>query len=343
MGAQSPLPNANYSGLWVVAEINASGMPTEGTLEALAAASSLNQDITAITLSAPNQDTSPLEAELAHHGAHQVISLKHELLENYQVEAYSKALSDLINERHPSMILISASTTSKDYAPRVAAKTRSGMASDCVSLAMGADNTLTVTRYIYGANMLAEVTFPRRPQLVLLRPKAFTKTQPDASKTASVETVTPNLSADMAHTRLVKVEKAEAKAGKNLQDAEVIVSGGRGLKGPENFHLVESLAQALGGAVGATRAVVDAGWRPHAEQVGQTGKTVSPQLYVALGISGAIQHQVGMNSSKIIVAINKDPDAPIFEIADFGIVGDVFEIVPALTQALKSLKVGASV
>jgi electron transfer flavoprotein alpha subunit len=340
MGLKASFPVEYYQGIWVVAELNEAGLPTEGSLEALAAAKTLSQRkqsvISSILLSSTAQDTTQAETLLCQHGADQLFSIKHELLGHYQVELFTKAVSDLIIEKHPQIVLAGTSFNTRDYFPRVAVRAKAGLASDCVQLDVTEAGALEATHATYGANLLAQITFPTsRPQMATLRAKAFAKLPAETDRSPNVETIAPQLSADMAHTKLVEVIKAEGKAGKKLEEAEIVVSGGRGLKGPENFHLVESLAQALGAAVGASRAVVDAGWRPHSEQVGQTGKTVTPQLYFALGISGAIQHQVGMNASKIIIAINKDGDAPIFELADFGIVGDVFEIVPRLTQTLK--------
>lgn len=348
MGANAPLPADQYKGIWVIAELNEAGGLSDVSLEALVAAKKIAQsnpdEITAILLSSPSQDTTQAEATLAYHGADQVLSVKHELLQQYQVELYTQTISTLILEKHPNVVLSGATSTSRDYLPRVAAKVRGGLAPDCVDLTINAQGQVEVTRPTYGENLLAKVVTPQaRPQMITVRAKAFVKQEANTSRAVNTQTITPSLSADMAHTKLVEMVKGESKTGKKLEEAEIVVSGGRGLKGPENFHLVENLAEALGGAVGASRAVVDAGWRPHAEQVGQTGKTVSPQLYVALGISGAIQHQVGMSSSKLIVAINKDADAPIFELADFGIVGDVFEIAPLLTKALKEQNLAASV
>lgn len=348
MSAHAPLPTTESKGIWVIAELNESGLPQEGSLEALAAAKSLAsdlpQEITAILLSSPALDTLQAEANLCHFGADRVLSLKHELLGQYQVELYSKALSDLILERRPSIVLAGSSSTMRDSLPRVAARTCGGLAPDCTHLELDAEGELQAIRPIYGENMLATVTIPAmRPQMLTIRPKTYAKPEPDTTRAVDSETLTPVLSPDMARTRLIEVIKSDTKAGPKLEEAEIIVSGGRGLKGAENFGLIEELAEALGAAVGASRAVVDAGWRPHSEQVGQTGKTVSPQVYFALGISGAIQHQVGMCSSKMILAINKDADAPIFEIADFGIVGDLFQIVPLLTKTIKEQNLTAFV
>ena len=196
------------------------------------------------------------------------------------------------------------------------------------------------TRPVYAGKAIETVRIPGTPALASLRPRAFTAVEHRPGAKAAVEPLAVTLDASRARVRVMEMGASEG--GKvDLTEAEVIVSGGRGLRGPEHFHLIEQLAGALGGTVGASRAVVDAGWRPHAEQVGQTGKTVSPKLYVAIGISGAIQHLAGMSSARCIVAINKDPEAPIFKIADYGIVGDAFEIVPALTEALKGLRVGS--
>ncbi len=330
----------DYKGIWVIAELNRNGELYDVSLEALEAAKTLNPsapaEITAVLLSGTGMDTTNAEAMLSHAGADQVLSLKHDLLGQYQVELFTKAVADLIEERKPSIVLMGATSTSRDFMPRVAARTRAGIAPDCTHLEINADGHLEATRPMFGENMLASVISPNhRPQMATIRGKAYAKTALDTSRAVNSQTLTPALSPEMARTKLLETMKSETKTGKKLEEAEIVVSGGRGLKGPENFGMVESLAEAMGAAVGASRAVVDAGWRPHAEQVGQTGKTVSPQIYFAIGISGAIQHQVGMSSSKMIIAINKDGDAPIFEIADFGIVGDVFQIVPLLTKTLK--------
>lgn len=194
---------------------------------------------------------------------------------------------------------------------------------------------LEATKACYAEAVFASVACQGNgPQMAIIRGKAYDAPASQAGKTAAIEVATPNLSSVQPRTKLVSVVKPEVK-GKKLEEAEVVVSGGRGLKGPENFHIVEELADVMGAAVGASRAVVDAGWRPHSEQVGQTGKTVNPKVYVALGIHGAIQHLVGMNNSQHIIAINNNPDAPIFTIADFGVVGDALQIGPLLTKALK--------
>ena len=214
-----------------------------------------------------------------------------------------------------------------------------GLASDCTSLAWQ-DGALVATRPVYAGKAIQTVRLAGTPAMASLRPRAFSATERRPGAKASVEPLAVTL--DPARARVRVIELGAAEGGKvDLTEAEIIVSGGRGLRGPENFHLIEELAEALGGTVGASRAVVDAGWRPHGEQVGQTGKTVSPKLYVAIGISGAIQHLAGMSSARCVVAVNKDPEAPIFKIADYGIVGDAFEVVPALTEALRGLRVGS--
>jgi len=219
-------------------------------------------------------------------------------------------------------------------APRVAARVGAGLVSDVVKLEVK-DGKLEARRPVYAGKALATVRWEGEPQMATLRPNVFALGTPEASRPFETVTGTADVS-----TRRARVQSVQAAgAGKvELTEAQIIVSGGRGLKGPENFHLVEELASALGAAVGASRAVVDAGWVDHQMQVGQTGKTVSPTLYVAAGISGAIQHLAGMSSSKVIVAINKDADAPIFKVADYGIVGDVFEVLPKLSAAAKELR-----
>ena len=329
-------------GIWVIAERAESGQLSEGTLESLAAAkqlaSQLNQPVSAVLFSGAGQDTQALESTLGQHGAATVFSVKHALTETYQVDVATTALSQLIQAKSPAIVLTGTSSTSRDYFPRVAARTKSGFAPDAVALEVEGGNVVAV-RPVFGENMLANITSKAGITFMMtLRAKAFEKQTPDASASPTVEAINPDLSSVQARTKLVSIQKSESKGAKKLEEASVVVTGGRGLKGPENFVLVENLANVLDAAVGASRAVVDAGWRPHSEQVGQTGKTVSPQLYIALAIHGAIQHQVGMSSSKIIVAVNTNADAPIFELADFGIVGDAFQIAPLLTQALKEQK-----
>lgn len=342
------VPLENYKGVWVISEF-VDGKPTDISQELLTPgrqlADKLGEPLTVVVLGGPGTAELGVNECIGHAGGDQVIVLQHDLLATYQGELYTKALSDLINERHPNVILIPGSTTGRDYAPRVAVRTGGSLASSAVELSLDDQKRLDATKSCYAEALLSSVVSnSARPQMVTVRGRAFSKPVFDESRPAvPQEVVTPALSPDMAHTRLLEVVKPEVKGGKKLEEAEIVVSGGRGLKGPENFHLVEELAASLGAAVGASRAVVDAGWRPHSEQVGQTGKNVSPKLYVALGIHGAIQHLVGMNSSQVIVAINSNPDAPIFKVADFGIVGDVFQVVPALTQTIKDQNLALSV
>src|SRR5262245_32036631 len=272
-----------------------------------------------------------LTAELAAYGADSVHVFDDPALGAYATEPYARAMAQVVGDVKPSAVLIGFTAMGKDLAPRVAAKVGGGLASDCMGLAVK-DGRLLARRPMYSGKAVATVRWEGEPQLATLRANVFPLGKPDASRKAEV---TPR-TVDTAARARVKSITATAAGKVELTEAQIIVSGGRGLKGPENFHLVEGLAAAFGAAVGASRAVVDAGWVDHQYQVGQTGKTVSPTLYIACGISGAIQHLAGMSSSKFIVAINKDADAPIFKVADYGIVGDVFEVVPRLTEAAKA-------
>jgi len=273
-------------------------------------------------------------AALGEAGADKVLLAAHAAFAGYDAAGYTRAVVAAVEAVKPAAVLFSASSMGRDLAPRVAARLGAGLATDCVSLAVEGGR-LIAARPVYAGKALQKVAFPRTPALASLRPKVFAPVSP-AGRSAAVEPLV--LDHDVAASRAKVVRVAAAGGGKvDLTEAEVIVSGGRGMKGPEHFALLEDLAAALGATVGASRAVVDAGWRPHAEQVGQTGKTVSPKLYVAVGISGAIQHLAGMTSSRCIVAVNKDPEAPIFKVADYGIVGDLFEVVPAFTQAVRKL------
>lgn len=272
-----------------------------------------------------------LEA-VGNYGVTKVIHFKNSELFNYSPSAYTKILVDYSRENDVSIIIIPNTSLGKDLAPRVSAKLNAGLAMDCIALDVQG-NDILATRPIYAGKLLQDVKPTSDVKIFTLRPNVFPASVINDSKAEVTIRNAENL--DFS-TKVVGIKKSEGKL--DVAEAEIIVSGGRGMKGPEHFQLISELAQLLGAAVGASRAVVDAGWRPHSEQVGQTGKTVSPTLYIALGISGAIQHLAGMRSSKYIVAVNKDKDAPIFQIADYGIVGDVFEILPAMIEEIKKIK-----
>jgi len=291
-------------------------------------ASSLGATVSAVVIG-PGSEA--LAGELASYGADEVRVFDDEALAAYATESWARAFAQAIADTRPSVVLLPFTSVGKDLAPRVAAKVGAGLVSDCVALEVKGGR-MVARRPVYAGKAYATVEWAGEPQMATLRPNVFPPGQPDASRKAQVVKASVDAS---ARARVASV-RATAQGKVQLTEAQVIVSGGRGLKGPENFHLVESLAEAMGGAVGASRAVVDAGWVDHQMQVGQTGKTVSPMLYVACGISGAIQHLAGMSSSKYIVAINKDKDAPIFKVADYGIFGDVFEVLPKLTEAAKA-------
>ena len=265
------------------------------------------------------------------YGADKVLHASNEAFGRYQPDGFAAGVVAAQKATGATHVFFSATALGKDLAPRVAARLSAGLASDCTALAVDGGK-LVATRPVYAGKAIQKVGFRSAIALATLRPKLFVPTEHRAGATAPVEP----LAFDAGTARVTTTGTSAATSGPaDLTEADIIVSGGRGMKGPEHFNLIEDLAKALGATVGASRAVVDAGWRPHGEQVGQTGKTVSPKLYVAIGISGAIQHLAGMSSSRTIVAINKDADAPIFEIADYGIVGDLFEIVPAMIAELE--------
>lgn len=268
---------------------------------------------------------------LTGYGAAKVTHLKSADFENYTPSGYAKAFADYAKDSGAEVVLFANTAMGKDLAPRVAVKLNAGLAVDVVSFnGEGAD--ATAVRPVYAGKALVEVKVNSAVKVYTLRPNTFAAVTDGSTGDVNVVEISD---VDLG-SKVVEIKKSEGKL--DVAEADVIVSGGRGLKGPEHFNLVEDLADSLGAAVGASRAVVDAGWRPHSEQVGQTGKTVSPSLYVAVGISGAIQHLAGMRSSKYIVAINKDKDAPIFQVADYGIVADAFDILPELTNEIKKIK-----
>lgn len=274
-----------------------------------------------------------LGSELGGYGAHSVLAVEDPRLARYSTTAYAKVIAQVAGNVKADAVFLAATAMGKDLSPRVAVKLQAGLAVDCTALKVEG-GTIIASRPVFAGKAITDVAITTPVKVFSLRPNVFTAGASNGTQ-APVENFSVALSDDDFSAVVKEVTQATGKL--DVAEADIIVSGGRGLKGPENFHIIEELAAALGGAVGASRAVVDAGWRPHDEQVGQTGKTVSPSLYIAVGISGAIQHLAGMSSSKYIVAINKDKDAPIFQVADYGIVGDAFEVVPALTKEVRKL------
>jgi electron transfer flavoprotein alpha subunit len=271
--------------------------------------------------------------QLGRFGADTVITLTNAGFGKYAPEGYAQAIAERAKDGGYRAVVFAASATGKDLAPRVAAKLGVPVAADITDLAIDG-GAIVVTRPVYAGKALLKVKVAAQPAVLSLRPNVFTPVE--RPKAGTAETVAVNVPPGRVMVREIKAAPAGTL---DVAEAQIIISGGRGLKEPANFKVIEELAKAFGGraAVGASRAVVDAGWRAHADQVGQTGKTVSPTLYIAVGISGAIQHLAGMRTSKVIVAINKDKDAPIFKVADYGVVGDLFEVVPKLTEEIKKL------
>lgn len=273
------------------------------------------------------------------YGADQVLLVEGDEYETYNTDAASYAVTTLIEKYKPSVVLYGATDNGRDLAPRVACRLETGLTADCTELDIEEETKLLVsTRPTFGGNLMATILCPdHRPQMSTVRPGVFKRSVPDESRTGEIIEEDIHLEPDQIRVKLVERIREVAEAV-NLEEAEIIVSGGRGLKDEKGFEMLRELAELLGGTVGASRAAVDAGWIPHAHQVGQTGKNVSPKLYIAVGISGAIQHLAGMSGSDTVVAINKDPDAPIFGVADYAVVGDLFEVVPALIEAIRAQK-----
>lgn len=323
--------------IWVFAEVS-EGKVKKITYELLGKASDLSKktggSVVAVLL---GHNVSSLADNLAHYGADKVFIADNEKLSNYNTLAYTKIIANLLKEHLPVIFLTGNTFNGKDLTPRLAARLEAGAISDVFSFDCDSEGRVTATRPLFAGKVLEDVTFNSFPQFVEVRNKAFPIKEPDPSRKAQVINVNVDLDDNDFKVKL-KETRVSTSDKIDLTEAEIVVSAGRGLKGPENLYLVEDLAKVLGAAVGASRPVVDEGWTEYDRQVGQTGKVVSPKLYIACGISGAIQHLSGMSSSKVIVAINKDPEAPIFKIADYGIVGDVFTVLPALTEAIKKAK-----
>jgi electron transfer flavoprotein alpha subunit len=275
--------------------------------------------------------------ELVKYGADRVVYVDGPDLERFQDDAYAQAMCEFVDRERPSILLAGATAIGRSFMPKVAARVRGGLTADCTKLEIDPDKRLLLgTRPAFGGNLMATIICPNyRPQIATVRHKVMKPARRDEHRTGEVVVHTVEAGSLDIRTKVVDIVK-DVESTVNIAEADVIVSGGRGLGKPENFKMISDLAQVLGGAVGASRAAVDAGWIPYSHQVGQTGKTVCPKLYVACGISGSVQHMAGMQSADFIIAINKDPEASIFQIANLGIVGDLLQVVPALTQAFRT-------
>lgn len=337
-----------YKGVYIFAqqvdnEISPIAYELLGKAKDLAA--DLGTEVTAVLLGA---GVKALADSLAEYGADKVIVVDSPVLETYRTEPYTQALAAVINEYKPEIMLVGATAIGRDLGPRVSARVGTGLTADCTVLEIGdfplnpmpnreqKHNQLLMTRPAFGGNTIATIACPdNRPQMATVRPGVMQKTEPVKGAKAEIIEFNPVLEENNCYVEILDVVK-EVTETVDIQAAKILVSGGRGVGSKENFKLLEELADAIGGTVSCSRAVVDNGWLPKDLQVGQTGKTVRPNVYFAIGISGAIQHAAGMEESDIIIAINKDPSAPIFDVADYGIVGDLNKIVPMLTEAIKA-------
>lgn len=335
----------DYRGVMVFAEKEDNGDKEPPTLSSVAQelltkgrelADKLDTKLSAVLLGEQIDD---LAQECIAYGADTVYKADSPVVRHYRNDSYAKLLSESIVKYKPEIVLIGATSVGRALAARVAVRVHTGLTADCTSLDVDVEKReLQQTRPAFGGNIMATILCPsHRPQMATVRPKVMKKGKPDTSRKGEIVDLDINITEEDVRTKIKEIVKITSE-NVNLAEAEIIVSGGRGLHKPENFSLIRELADLIGGAVGASRATVDAGWIEHYHQVGQTGKTVSPKLYIACGISGAIQHLAGMQTSDIIVAINTDPDAPIFKVATYGIVGDLFEVVPAMIKEIKKAR-----
>lgn len=337
-----------YKGVYVFAQqvdniVNSIAFELIGKGKDLAA--DLGTEVTAVLV---GSDVKGLADELAEYGADRVIVVDDPELKEYRTEPYAHALASVIQKYKPEVFLVGATAIGRDLGPRVSARIHTGLTADCTQLDIGdfplnpvpgkeqKHNQLLMTRPAFGGNTIATIACPDfRPQMATVRPGVMQKRERQAGVKANIEEFNPGFTPNQNYVEILEVVKAVSETV-DIMDAKILVSGGRGMGSPENFKILEDLAEVIGGTVSCSRAVVDAGWKPKDLQVGQTGKTVRPNVYFAIGISGAIQHLAGMEESDIIIAINKDESAPIFEVADYGIVGDLNKIVPALTEKLRA-------
>ena len=326
--------------MWVFVETNDDGSAKNVGLELLAPGKMLatKQGGNVVAVVIGNNVASAVEDASAH-GADKVIVVEGEEYAHYSTDAYATAICTLVEKYGPTSMMIGATNNGRDLGPRVSCRLNTGLTADCTALDIDEDTgNVAWTRPAFGGNLMATIMCPdHRPQIGTVRPGVFKKNVVEGNK-AEVIREDIHVPAEQIRTQVLEVLKEMGGENVDLEGAEIIVSGGRGVGGPEGFDVIRALADELGATVGASRAAVDAGWIAHAHQVGQTGKTVGPKLYIACGISGAIQHVAGMSGSDVIIAINKDADAPIFDVADYGVVGNLFEVLPVLVREIKKAK-----
>jgi len=329
----------SYKGVWVFAEIeeqNIASITYELLGKAKTLAKDLNTYVGAILL---GENVKNLSQKLIERGADKVFLIDHSSLKHFISETYANTIINLIKKHKPEILLAGATTLGRSLVSRIAIGAYAGLTADCTGLDIDKERKILIqTRPAFGGNIMARIISPNfRPQMATVRHKVMPEAEIDP--THKGEIIEENFDESFVEKRVKFIDFIKEETSKvNLAEANIIVSGGRGLRNPENFKLLEDLADVLGAAIGSSRACVDAGWIPYSHQVGQTGRTVNPKIYIACGISGQIQHLVGMQSSKVIIAINSDPNAPIFKVADYGLVGDLFTIIPSLTRKLKQLK-----
>ncbi len=320
-------------GVWIVAE-QRDGALRKISFELAGAArklaDQLGEEVSAVLLGSGVEGTA---AELGKYGVDKVYVADDPALAVYTTDAYAAAVAKIVKENDPAILLLGASSQGKDLSARLAGRLATGLATDCTELKI-ADGKMVAVRPVYAGKCFIEVVSLATPQMASLRPNVFPAVE--SAKAGAVVKFDPGIDPAQLKTKVIEVQK-DTSGRVDLTEASIIVSGGRGMQGPEGYKILEELADLLNATIGASRAAVDAGWRPQSDQVGQTGKVVSPNLYIACGISGAIQHLAGMSSSKIIVAVNKDSEAPIFSKADFGIVDDLFKVVPELTKECRKI------
>jgi electron transfer flavoprotein alpha subunit/NAD-dependent dihydropyrimidine dehydrogenase PreA subunit len=334
---------SQYKGVFIWAECESRGAdnsPKKVAYEILTQgrrmADQLGEQLCAVVLG--NDRLSGIE-KLCHQGADRVLCCRHELLDRYSSDGFTNVLSAVIAKEKPSIFLYGATPNGRDLAPRVAARMHLGLTADCTELGIDDQGQLIQTRPAFGGNIMATIISPyTRPQTATVRPNVFAASEPEPNRPVVIEEVAVTLNKANIRTRLIEEIRLESEAEK-IDEAKILVSAGRGCQDQINLDTIRKLARKLGGTLAGSRAIVELGWIPHSLQVGQSGTTVGPDLYIAIGISGAVQHVVGMSSSKKIIAINKDPDAPIFKVADLGIVGDALVIIPKLIEEIERIKV----